>query len=93
MFQLLLLLSICTLKIKDGVTIKTGDNPYNISFLLSYVEERPWWPIQKPQQRKKEESERQRGERDQIKFIDLRFENLYRPGKYRNPTNSTTVHL
>ena len=28
----------------------------------------------KPQQRKKEESERLRGESDQIKFIDLRFE-------------------
>ena len=28
----------------------------------------------KPQQRKKEESERLRGERDQIKFIDLRCE-------------------
>ena len=28
----------------------------------------------KPQQRKKEESEQLRGERDQIKFIDLRFE-------------------
>ena len=28
----------------------------------------------KPQQRKKEESERIRGKRDQIKFIDLRFE-------------------
>ena len=28
----------------------------------------------KPQQRKKEESERLRGERDQIKFIDLRFQ-------------------
>ena len=28
----------------------------------------------KPQQRKKEESERLRGERDQVKFIDLRFE-------------------
>ena len=27
----------------------------------------------KPQQRKKEESERIRGERDKIKFIDLRF--------------------
>ena len=27
-----------------------------------------------PQQRKKEESERLRGERDQIKFIDLEFE-------------------
>ena len=26
-----------------------------------------------PHQRKKEESERLRGERDQIKFIDLRF--------------------
>ena len=28
----------------------------------------------KPQQRKKEESERLRGERDQIKFIDLKSE-------------------
>ena len=28
----------------------------------------------KPQQKKKEESERLKGERDQIKFIDLRFE-------------------
>ena len=28
----------------------------------------------KPQQRKREESERQIGERSQIKFIDLRFE-------------------
>ena len=28
----------------------------------------------KPRQMKKEESERLRGERDQIKFIDLRFE-------------------
>ena len=28
----------------------------------------------KPQQRRKEESERVRGERDQIKFIELRFE-------------------
>ena len=28
----------------------------------------------KPQQRKKEESELLRGERDQIKFIDRRFE-------------------
>ena len=28
----------------------------------------------KPQQRKKEESERVRGERDQIEFTDLRFE-------------------
>ena len=28
----------------------------------------------KPQQRKKEESERLRVERDQVKFIDLRFE-------------------
>ena len=28
----------------------------------------------KPQQRKKDESERLKGERDQIKFTDLRFE-------------------
>ena len=40
-------------------------------FLVDYVEERLRWPIQRP---KNEESERLRGERDQIKFIDLRFE-------------------
>ena len=43
------------------------------SFLVSYVEEGPWWSIQSPK-REKEESERLRGKRDQIKFIDLRFE-------------------
>ena len=31
----------------------------------------------KPLQRKREESEELRGERDQIKFIDLRFERWY----------------
>ena len=31
----------------------------------------------KPSQRKKEESEWLRGERDQIKFIDLRFERYF----------------
>ena len=45
-------------------------------FFASYVEERPWWLIQSPNKgrKKKEESERLRGERDQIKFIDLKFE-------------------
>ena len=39
----------------------------------------------KPQQRKKEESERLRGERDQIMFIDIRFERwqVVRFGKAR----------
>ena len=43
-----------------------------------------------PQQRwKKEESERLRGERDQIKFIDLRFERwqVVRFGKARRSMN------
>ena len=43
-------------------------------FLVGYVEERPWWPIQSPNKRKKEESEWLSGMRDQIKLIDLRFE-------------------
>ena len=34
----------------------------------------------KPQQRKKEERERLRGDRDQIKFIDLRFERWHFEG-------------
>ena len=39
-------------------------------YLLGYVEKRLWWP----QQRKKEDSEKLKGERDQIEFIDLRLE-------------------
>ena len=38
-------------------------------FLVIYAEGRSWWLIQKPQPRNKEESERLRGERDQIEFI------------------------
>ena len=43
---------------------------------MSYVEGRPWWPIQSLNngRKKKEESERLRGEGDLIRFIDLRFE-------------------
>ena len=40
---------------------------------MSYVEERPGG-LKKASKRNKEESEGLRGERDQIKFIDLRFE-------------------
>ena len=39
----------------------------------------------KPQQRKKEKSERPREERDQIKFIDLRFGSSY-------PSRSIRTH-
>ena len=39
----------------------------------------------KPQQRKKEESERLEGERDQIEFIDLRFKDLHRNHSKRSP--------
>ena len=38
-------------------------------FFASYVGERPWWLFTRPQQRKKEESERLRVELDQIKFM------------------------
>ena len=41
---------------------------------MSYVGERPWWPIQCLNKRRKGESERLRGERDWIKFIDRGFE-------------------
>ena len=44
---------------------------FNFFLVSSYIEERLWWPIAKPQQRKKEESERLREKRAQIKFIDL----------------------
>ena len=37
---------------------------------MSYVEERPWWPIRNPNIGRR----KARGERDQTKFIDLRFE-------------------
>ena len=42
--------------------------------MSSYIEERPWWPVDKPKQRKKEGSERLRAKSNQIKFIDPRFE-------------------
>ena len=44
----------------------------------------------KPQQRKKEERERLRGERDQIKFIHLRFERWYVAG-FRNGRRNQDV--
>ena len=43
-------------------------------FLMSNVGGKAMVAYTKPQQRKKEEIEWPRGERDQIKFIDLRFE-------------------
>ena len=45
----------------------------------------------KPQHRKKEESEQLRGERDQIKFIDLRFERWQVVG-LRKAGRSKTFH-
>ena len=45
----------------------------------------------KPQQRQKEESERLRGERYQIKFIDLRFER-WQVVRFRKARRSKTFH-
>ena len=45
-----------------------------IFILVSYVGERPRWPIQCLNKRNKEESKRLRGEKDQSKFIHLGFE-------------------
>ena len=51
---------------------------YRFFFLLLFFSDLCWGKAMvaytKPQQRKKEESEKLRGERDQIKVIDLRFE-------------------
>ena len=41
---------------------------------MSYVGERPWWPIQSPSSGRKKKVERLRGEGDNIQFIDPRFE-------------------
>ena len=46
---------------------------------MSYVEERPWRPLQSHNKTKKGESERLRGEGDQIKVIDLKFERWHDP--------------
>ena len=40
-------------------------------FLVSYVGERPWWPIQSPNKGRKKKAKELR---DQIKFIYLRFD-------------------
>ena len=45
-----------------------------VVFLVSCVGGKAMVAYTRPQQRKKEESKRLRGERNQIKFIDLRFE-------------------
>ena len=50
--------------------------PNDNIFLVSYVEERPWWSVNKPQQRKKEESERRRGERNMSKINSIISEEL-----------------
>ena len=51
---------------------------YVFSFIFNFFSGLCWGKAMvaytKPQQRKKEESERLRGERGQIKFIDFRFE-------------------
>ena len=39
-------------------------------FLVSYVGERPWWPIQNPNKGRKRMAKR----RERSNFIDLRFE-------------------
>ena len=49
-------------------------NGHQFFFLVGYVEERLWGPIQSPDKRKKEESKQLRGERDKIRFINLSFE-------------------
>ena len=41
---------------------------------MSYVGERPWWPIQSLTKEERRKRAAKRRERDQIKFIDLRFE-------------------
>ena len=45
-----------------------------IIFSVSYVGEIPWWSIQSPNKGRKKINERLRGERDQIKFIGIRFQ-------------------
>ena len=47
----------------------SGNNNF---FLVTYVGEKPWWPIQCPNKRRKKG--RLSGEGDEIKFIDLGFE-------------------
>ena len=45
--------------------------------LMGYVEGRPWWPIQSPNNgRKKKVKGEEKRERDEVEFIDLRFERL-----------------
>ena len=43
----------------------------NSLFLVICVEERPWWSTQSHKKSQEGESERLRGKRDKIRFIDL----------------------
>ena len=56
------------------ITLPENHDPESrlfLSFVVSYVGERPWWHIQGPNKGRRE---RLKGESDQIKFISLRFE-------------------
>ena len=61
-----------------------------VFFLVSHVGERPWRPIQSPT-RKKEEMEGLRGERDQIKLINLKFKR-WQVVRFRKARKSKTFH-
>ena len=66
----------------EGVTgasaVITKDFRESVERELVFLSELCWGTVvvayTKPQQKKKAESERLRGERDQIEFVDLRFE-------------------
>ena len=46
-------------------SIETTLNVFNVILFLSYVEERPWWPIQSPNKRRKRKAKR-RERSDQV---------------------------
>ena len=57
---------------------------------MSYVGERPRWPIQSPNKGRKKKDRRLRGERDLIKFTDLRFERMTKIVKRQEEGQSVT---
>ena len=60
---------------------------------MSFVEERPWWPIQAPQ-RKKEESQRLRGEiRSSLLILELKDGRLQDSGKQEEGKMFHKLHV
>ena len=74
---------------KTFIHVRTFSVSKGLLCLVSYVEERPWWPYKAPTM--EERRERLRGEGDQITFVDLGFER-WQVARFRKGSRGKTFH-